>query len=356
MITPTPNRNLNPSQSKQHWRLRRNNKPVKLISLLRLSPLPLLASIIAMPSLASGYDIWLYPLQFDAVNVSWQLGEAKAITNREGYDNQPAFTSDNQAILFASDRGGAHNDIYQYHLNYNHINDKHQTEDDKVNPLLTQVTDTEDESEYSPQAAANGIRYVVEQGVPHQSVWIEETGFPRKRAINSMIPSGYYAHHPELGTLIWARYAYSLYFEPIGDTADERHFVVANAGRSIHAIPSDKAFSYLHKQPDGDRVIKRFAPDSGSHTPLISIGNGSEDYGWSSNGWIFNIEANQLRAWPLTSKTDHTDQILQWQSTQWQSAQWQAITQLEPPTLAHHSPSRVAISPDNRHIAIVWAR
>jgi len=351
MISPTPHSNLNPISNKQHRRVRRKKKPAKLISLLRLSPLPLLASIITTPSLASGYDIWLYPLKFDAVNADWQLGKAKAITIREGYDNQPSFTSDSQAILFTSDRGGAHNDIYQYHINDSHITHKHQTENDEVNGLLTQVTDTEDESEYSPQPAANGIRYVVEQGMPHQSVWIEKTGIPRQRAINSMIPSGYYAHHPELGTLIWARYAYSLYFEPLGEVADERHFVVANAGRSIHAIPNDRAFSYLHKQPDGDRVIKRFTPKSGSHTPLIGIGNGSEDYGWSSNGWIFNIDASQLRAWPSSSNTDHTNQIFQWQS-----AQWQAVTHLEPPTPAHHSPSRVAISPDNRHIAIVWAR
>jgi len=345
MMTPTANSHLNPTLSKQHRRLRRN-KPAKLISLLRLSPLPLLASIIAMPSLADGYDIWLYPLHFDAINASWQLGEAKAVTDRDGYDNQPAFTPDSQAILLSSDRGGTHQDIYQYW-----INDKHQDDDGKVALQLTQITDTKGESEYSPQPTPNGTRYVVEQGVPHQSVWIEETGTARKRAINSMIPSGYYAHHPEVGTLIWARYAYSLYFEPLGEVADERHFVVANAGRSIHAIPNEQAFSYLHKQPDGERVIKRFAPGSGSHTPLISVGRGSEDYGWSGNGWIFNIEANQLRAWPSSSKTTNTDQTLRWQS-----ALWQTVSKLAPPTQTHHSPSRIAISPDNRHLAIVWAR
>lgn len=302
--------------------------------------------MISPPSLADGYDILLYPLHFDAINASWQLGEAKAVTAREGYDNQPSFTSDSSSILFASDRGGPHNDIYRYQFN----------RDGVATATITQLTDTPRESEYSPQPAPNGTRYVVEQGIPHQSVWIEETGTARKRAINSMIPSGYYAHHPEIGTLIWARYAYSLYFEPLGEVADERHFVVANAGRSIHAIPNEQAFSYLHKQPDGERVIKRFAPDSASHTPLVSVGSGSEDYGWSSNGWIFNIDANRLRAWPSSSKTTHTDQTLQWQSTQWQSALWQTVSKLAPPTQAHHSPSRIAISPDNRQIAIVWAR
>lgn len=298
-------------------------------------------AVISTPSLAAGYDISLHPLAFNHQDLSWNIGSGRLLTDRSGYDNQPSFTLDSSSILFASDRGGLHNDIYQYQF----------IRDGVATATITQLTDTPKESEYSPQPAANGIRYVVEQGVPHQSVWIEKAGSPRQRAINSMIPSGYYARHPSLGTLIWARYAYSLYFEPLGAQADERHFVVANAGRSIHAIPNEKAFSYLHKQPDGDRVIKRFAPISGSHTPLISIGNGSEDYGWSSNGWIFNIEENQLRAWPVSSKTDHTDQTLQWQSTQ-----WQAVTQLEPPTLAHHSASRIAISPDNRHIAIVWAR
>lgn len=288
-----------------------------------------LASLLLPTSVvAAGYDIWLYDLSYNKQQQRWTLGHGQVVSNRDGYDNQPAFTHDSQALLFASDRSGAHNDIYRYQLDNNNIR---------------QLTDTPNQSEFSPQPMASGIRYVVEQGVPHQSVWVQPENQNRQRGINSYIPTGYYAHHPELGTLLWARYAYSIYFEPTGEEANESHFVMANAGRSLHAIPEHKAFSYLHKQQDGARVIKHFDPLNNSHTNLIAVGSGSEDYGWSHNGWIFNINQNQLRSW-------------RYQPGQPNTTTWQAVGDLTPPSKNHFGASRVAISPDNRHIAIVWQR
>lgn len=286
---------------------------------------------------ASGYDIWLYPINFDTNNQQWSLGEGHAITDRDGYDNQAAFTQDSQAILFTSDRNGPHNDIYRYSL-----------QDGKTN----QLTHTPNESEFSPQDTSLGLMYVVEQGVPHQSVWLQQGNEPRKRAINSMIPSGYYAHIPQVGTFIWARYAYSLYFEPQGETADEGHFVVANAGRSIHAIPNQAAFSFTHKREDGERLLSRFSPDNHAITPLISLGNGSEDYAWSgknlSAAWIFNIAEDTLRVWPYPS--DATQHAL------WQAQDWIKVAQLKPPSEKHMQANRIAVSPDNQYMTIVWSR
>ncbi|QDO85777.1 hypothetical protein FM037_24090 [Shewanella psychropiezotolerans] len=329
-------------------------KRSSLLFQTRLCVLITLFTLVTSPSIAAGYDIWIYPLQLNKQTASWLLGAPKQVSNRDGYDNQPAFSADSQSLVFASDRGAEHNDIFRYYLDKN------------AATQIKQLTFTPDESEYSPQpltyklsgkessATADGIRYIVEQGVPHQSVWQQEANKPRARAINSMIPTGYYAQHPEFGTLLWARYAYSLYFEAssLSDEsisgADERHFVVANAGRSIHVIPNDKAFSYLHKQQDGDRVIKRFDPLSGSHTPLISVDNGSEDYAWSNNGWIFNIDKNHLRAWPSASASASAKSKA--------DNPWQAVATLPQPSEQHVHASRIAISPDLQHIAIVWSR
>ncbi|GIU21133.1 PD40 domain-containing protein [Shewanella schlegeliana] len=281
---------------------------------------------------AAGFDVWLYSLDYNEASQQWHLGDAKAITDRDGYDNQPNFSPDSQNLLFTSDRVDAQNDIYQYRL-------------DDGN--LSQLTFTPKQSEYSPQAfktASDGvqIKYVVEQGVPHQSVWQQNANSPRQRAINSLIPAGYFASDEQLGTLIWARYAYSLYFEPLGETADERHFVVANVGRSIHAIPNDNAFSYLHKQLDGDRVIKRFSPLDNSHQRLIALpASASEDYTWSQDNWLFNIDGGALVGWHADSKSD---------------ANWQLISPISPPSADYLSASRIAISPDSKHLAVVWQR
>ncbi|ABV85909.1 TolB family protein [Shewanella pealeana] len=293
-----------------------------------------LASLLFIPSSiqAAGFDIWIYSLDYDDTSQQWSLGEAKAVTERDGYDNQPSFSPDSQNLLFTSDRIDAQNDIYQYRL---------------TDGTLSQLTFTPKQSEYSPQAFTNGtdsyqLKYVVEQGVPHQSVWQQTSNSPRKRAINSYIPTGYFASDERLGTLIWARYAYSLYFEPKGETADERHFVVENVGRSIHAIPNDQAFSYLHKQLDGDRVIKRFSPQDNSHSLLITLASSaSEDYAWSQNNWLLNIDSGYLRGWNSASK---------------QQADWQILSPIPAPSEHYLNASRIAVSPDSKHLAVVWQR
>lgn len=278
---------------------------------------------------ADGYDIYLYELSTpSASQTTWHIGPPQVVAAREGYDNQASFNPESSAVVFASNRDNpkGFNDIYQFDITTGEI---------------VKLTDTPNLSEFSPQWHADELVYVVEQGVPHQSVWLQRDGQQAQRAINSLIPTGYYAKHPQLGTLLWARYAYSLYFEPQGQQADERHFVVNNAGRSIHVIPNTTQFSYLHKQLDGDWVIKAYDPIKQAQQNIIALTGGSEDYAWTHNHWILNMQGNTLRGahfqgQPLTN--------------------WQTLSQLTPPTATHHSPSRLSVSPDNRYLTVVWQR
>ena len=48
---------------------------------------------------AQGYDIYLFDIGKDFRLV-------QQVTDREGYDNQPAFTLDSQSLMFSSDRAG----------------------------------------------------------------------------------------------------------------------------------------------------------------------------------------------------------------------------------------------------------
>ena len=295
----------------------------------------LITSFLSCSALASGYDIQIYPINFDATEQGWSLGEGKLITDRKGYDNQASFSKDNTSVVFTSDRGGKHNDIYRY---------------DIATAKIIQLTNTPHESEFSPTDSEKGLEYVVEQGVPHQSVWYQESNNPRTRAINSLIPTGYYATHPKLGTLMWARYAYSLYFEPLGENANEGHFVVSNAGRSIHVIPEQLRFSYVHKMVGGAQIVKSFDPKTKQHQALVNLGLGSEDYAWggykvSGLPWIFNVENGTLRAWPYrNNNSSHPQQP------------WIQVADLMPPTDKHVTANRISVSPDNQFMTIVWTR
>ena len=65
-----------------------------------------LVLILLMPAslLAQGFDIYLFDIGRDYALV-------KQVTNREGYDNQPAFTLDCQSLMFSSDRAGERSPI-----------------------------------------------------------------------------------------------------------------------------------------------------------------------------------------------------------------------------------------------------
>ncbi len=284
-----------------------------------------LAFFYTLPCFA-GFDIWLYPLSFDDKKQIWSVKDGTAITKNQRYNNQPSFTLTGNALLFASNKSGDFNDIYSY---------------DITQQTLTPITNTPTESEFSPTETRLGISYIIEQGVPHQSVWYKKKNEPRKRAINSLIPVGYFANHDALGTLMWARYAGSLYFEPKGETANESHFVAANVGRSLHRIPNENSFSYLHKQTDGEAIVKRFNPVNLSHTSLVSITDASQDYAWSSNKWLFNFKYSRLRTWQYQQKENNF------------TTDWQTIANIKPPT-GYNSASRLAISPNNKFMAIAW--
>jgi len=274
----------------------------------------------------AGFDIWLYPLSFDNNKQIWSIGDGRAITQNQKYNNQPNFTLSGEALLFASNKSGNFNDIYSYSI---------------AKQSVTAITNTPMESEFSPIDTKFGINYVIEQGVPHQSIWHNKDNEARERTINSLIPAGYFATHESLGTLIWARYAGDLYFEPKGEAANEGHFVVANAGRSLHRIPGENSFSYLHKQTDGEAVIKRFNPINLSHTSLVKITGASQDYAWSNKQWLFNFKSNNLRTWQYHQGENNF------------MNDWKTVENITPPK-GYNFASRLAISPNNKFLAVVW--
>src|SRR5688500_15393910 len=86
----------------------------------------------------AGADIYLAPIR---MRDGWvAIGTPRNITNRAGYDNQPAFTADGKALLFTSRIDDAQTEIYRYYLR---------------NRKTVRVTNTP-ESEYSATPLADG--------------------------------------------------------------------------------------------------------------------------------------------------------------------------------------------------------
>lgn len=120
----------------------------------------MLACLLLLPGLAAQAqvpetDLWLFSLE-KRENI-YQAVNPLNITNRAGYDNQPAFTTDGKSILYVSIRGDGQADIYRY---------------DIKSKLQTNLTKSK-VSEYSPTILPDesGFSAVVVEADSAQRVW-----------------------------------------------------------------------------------------------------------------------------------------------------------------------------------------
>jgi hypothetical protein len=282
----------------------------------------LIAVILLFPGalLAQGFDIYLFDISKDFSLVA-------QVTDRDGYDNQPAFTLDNKALLFSSDRAGEQTDVFRYRI---------------ADGEIVNLSNTPTENEYSPQAYDDQrYSYVLQEGNPYQHVWHRAyEGGEAQRLLTSYVPVGYYTRNAK-GVLFWGRYAYALFFEPagadVGPGAGESLFVIDQAGRSIHPIPSSDDFSFVHKQSNWSWVIKRLDPETQAVTPLVPISAENEDYCWHPDGRLITADGNKL----LTFEAGKDD---------W----WRDLAELQAPGLT--TGGRCAVSSDGRYLALVNRR
>lgn len=286
---------------------------------MRPSCVPFLAALLLTPCLvqAQGTDIYLFDREDGYALVA-------RVTDRDGYDSQPAFTLDGHALLFSSDRAGGQMDIFRYDIRTG---------------LTENLTKTDDSNEFSPQPfGSEHFSFVLQEGSPYQNVWYRGwDGGDLRRVLTSFIPVGYYARNAS-GVLIWGRYAMSLFFEPagaeVGPGAGESLYVLDRAGISIHAIPGGDSFSFVHKQSDWNWVVKSFDPATGAIVPLVPISNGNEQYCWTPDGAMLTAEGTRILR--FTPGIDEG---------------WQPEAGLSAPGL--NSGGRCAVSHDGRYLALV---
>lgn len=276
-----------------------------------------LLAVCSLSAVAAGTDVYLFDRQNNYKFVA-------NISDRDGYDNQPSFTIDGDTILYSSDRNGGQTDIFMYDINTGQTSN---------------LTNTPDKNEYSAQPRSKKrFNYILQEGVPYQNLWhtTYEKG-PSKRVLTSFVPAAYYAIN-EKGVLFWGRYAFSLFFEPagvdVGPAIGESLFVMDKAGRSIHAIPDSTLFSVVHKQMNGNWVVKSFDPDTKAMTPMVSIGADNEDYCWTPEGKMLRADGSRLTTFdPVTKES------------------WEKLTDLEAKGFVKGG--RCSVSKDGRYLAIV---
>lgn len=263
----------------------------------------------------TGSDIYLVRMERFAGGV--RLGRPANITERPGYDNQPAFLPDGTALLYTSIREDGQADTYRYDLGSREI------------ARLTRTP----ESEYSPTMAPDGRRISVVR-VERDSVqrlWAFE---PESGAFEVLLPGlapvGYYAW---IDTATVA--AFVLGSPPtlqVAPLQGDAWVAARDIGRTVAAVAGGVSFV----QRDGDSLWIVRRPLERDTVERLALAPEHDFFTWTPDGALLAASGHRiLMVRPGTEPA------------------WQPIADF---TGAPHGPiTRLAVSPRGDWLAFVAA-
>jgi hypothetical protein len=285
----------------------------------RLTPLVLFLLAPPAAAQAPGTEIFLVPASRSGTTLT--LGSPVNLTNRPGYDNQPAFTPDGRALYFTSQRDGQ-TDLFRLDLR-------------NGEPAATVRVTESPESEYSPTVmpSGTGLSAIVVERDSTQRLWaFDLAGKPEGPLFEAIKPVGYHA---------WAG-AETLYLFVLGAPATlqradlrtgQASVVARDIGRTIAQVPGGRAVSFLQRDSSGG-VITEINLLSGQQGPIARLPEGAgEFYAWTPAGELLVARGNTLH---LRARNE---------------AAWRQIAAFTAPGLQRIS--RIAVSPDGAFLALV---
>ena len=188
-------------------------------------------------------DTEIYLADFSSADGKIKIAYPANITNRKGYDNQPAFTPDGKKVFYVSVIDTTQSDIYAYDLK---------------TKITSQVTATK-ESEYSPIVLQDGknmtvVRVDRDSGQRFYSVPINQKLTP------TFIPGtdsiGYYCRIDEKRyAMFLVGKANTLQILNLSDTS--RKLIASDIGRSLKLSPDKKFLYYILKSNEKEwKILK----------------------------------------------------------------------------------------------------
>lgn len=267
-------------------------------------------------------DLWLAELARDSD--AWRLGAPKNLTDRDGYDNQPAFTADGARLLYTAFHDGQ-TDVYELEL---------------ATATSRRVTATA-ESEYSPTPYGDGTRFstVRVEADGTQRLWsFAGDGSDPRLLAPEVRGVGYHAW------LDARRLALFVLGEPftlrlLDLELGTAKTVAERIGRSIHRLPGSAAVTFV--APDGEggdaAVFALDADGSGRRRLAPAPATVERDYAWTPDGVLLSAAGAKL--YRLRPGVD---------------ADWIEFADLAPHGIAHAS--RLAVAPAGDRLVFVADR
>lgn len=283
--------------------------------------LVLLISVAACTSQAqAGSEIYLFDLSAKKDRVS--IDDPVNITSRKGYDNQPSFHPEEPIIYYASFNEDGRSDIRSY--NY-------KTKESKA------ITTTP-EREYSPTVTPDQdhLSCIIQRDNNAQDLGKYPIGGGAPSVIIDNLVVGYH---------VWADNSHIALF--VLGTPNTLHYmrlptqkdtiIAEGIGHSLHKIPGETAFSFVHKVSAEQWLIKKLDTHSMKVSTIAPTLAKREDLCWLPDGRIVMSDGTKL-----------------FFLVPGQSAEWQEVI-VSTPTQALKGITRLAVSPDGKKLVVVVA-
>lgn len=236
----------------------------------------LLFSAWLCPAIAQpGTDIFL--MDFAADGTSATLSNARNITHRGGYDNQPYFHPGQNLLYYSAADSAGRTDIKVFDLR---------------NGTTARFTRTH-EREYSPTVTPDGqgISCIIQRDNGAQDLGVYPIKGGEARVVINNLTVGYHAWRGDSELLLFV----------LGEPATLRTFAVktgdtktlaSNIGRSLHRIPHTTDVSFVAKENE-TWIIKRLKAD-GTIEEITNTLPGREDLAWLPDGRLLMSDGASL--------------------------------------------------------------
>jgi Tol biopolymer transport system component len=228
----------------------------------------LLAASLALGQAPPSTDIWIVPIDLTTTPAS--LGEARNLTDRDGYDNQPFFEPEGGGLLFTR-QVDEQTEIFRARTD---------------TWVVAALTDTP-ESEYSPTVVPGGleISLIRVESDGTQRLWaVRRDGSAPRVVLEHLAPVGYHAWTPG-GALVTFVLGEPATLQLADLAAGTGVTVAADIGRSLHPLPDGSGFSFLQRL-EGAWRIRSLDLESGDLGELGAPFEESQDMAWTPDGRI----------------------------------------------------------------------
>lgn len=247
---------------------------------MKFYTLLLLLSFCSSAYAQTGSEVYLFDLKTKKGKII--LSNPQNVTNHPGYDNQPSFHSDEPLLYFTSFNEEGRADLKSYDYKSKQTKNITQTPEREYSPTLTPDKKYLSCIIQRDNGAQDLGKYPVTGGTPDVLIDNLTVGY-HVWTDNSHVALFVLGKEGSPNTLHYLRLP-----------TKEDTVLAENIGRSLHKIPNETAFSYVHKIGESNWEIKRMDTNTLKGETIASTLPGREDITWTPSGTILSSDGTKL--------------------------------------------------------------